>query len=92
MFKRIFSLFFGLGLGLLVGAFVIRRMDQASRAVRPDSLAAAAGRAAGGLSTRLRAALDETRRVAAEREAELRAQFQIPDLTDLAPGREAAAR
>ncbi len=82
MFKRIFLLFFGLGLGLLVGAFVVKRLDEASRAVAPTNVARNAGRAAGGLMTRLQDAAAETRAVAAQREAELRAEYGVPTMRD----------
>ncbi len=78
MIRKIFLLFFGLGLGLLVGAFVVKKMDAASQAVAPSNVARNAGRAAGGLMGRLREAADETSRVAAAREAELRVQFGVP--------------
>ena len=80
MIKRIFLLFFGLGLGLLVGAFVVKRLDEASRAVAPTNVARNAGRAAGTFLDRLRDAAAETRGVAAEREAELRAQYHVPTM------------
>lgn len=82
MFKRIFLLFFGLGLGLLVGAFVVKRLDEASRAVAPTNVARNAGRAAGGIMTRLQDAAAETRAVAAQREAELRAEYGVPTMRD----------
>jgi len=84
--KRLFALFFGLGLGLLVGAVFVRRVDRAAQAVAPGNLAAQAGRAAGGMSAQLRAAWEETRRVAAEREAELRAEFGVPTARQLLEG------
>lgn len=80
MIKRIFLLFFGLGLGLLVGAFIVKRLDEASRAVAPTNVARNAGRAAGTFLDRLRDAATETRTVAAEREAELRAQYHVPTM------------
>ena len=86
MFKRIFLLFFGLGLGLLVGAFVVKRIDEASQAVAPSNVARNAGRAAGGFMTRLQDAAAETRAVAAEREAELRAQYGVPTMRQALQG------
>ena len=80
MIKKIFLLFFGLGLGLLVGAFVVQKMDEASQAVAPQNVARNAGRAAGGFLDRLREAAAETNRVAAAREAELRAEYGIPTM------------
>ena len=80
MVKRIFTLFFGLGLGLLVGAFVVRRVDEATQAVAPNNVARNAGRAAGSFADRLKVAVDEGRRAANAREAELRATFDIPSV------------
>lgn len=82
MIKRIFLLFFGLGLGMLVGAFVVRKMEEASQAVAPTNVARTAGRVAGGFLNRLRDAAEETSRVAAIREAELRAEFAIPTVRE----------
>lgn len=76
--KRAFTLALGLGAGLLIGAYVVKRLDDAQRAVAPANLAGQAGRAAGGFAERLRAAADEGRRAAAEREAELRSRFEVP--------------
>lgn len=86
MFKRIFLLFFGLGLGLLVGAFVVKRIDEASRAVAPTNVAKNVGRTAGTFAERLREAAAETRAVAAVREAELREQFGVPTMSEALRG------
>lgn len=81
MFKRLFTLFFGLGLGLLVGAFVVRRIEVATKAVAPNNVARNAGRAAGSFADRLKNAVAEGRELAADREAELRATFDIPTVS-----------
>ncbi len=86
MIRRIFLLFFGLGLGLLLGAFVVRKLDEASQAVAPTNVARNAGRAAGGFMGRLREAAAETNRVAAAREAELRAQWGVPTMREALRG------
>ncbi len=83
MLKRIFLLFFGLGLGLFVGAMVMRRLDEAADAVAPGNLAQQAGRAAGSFAGRLREAWAETQVAAHEREAELRAEYNVPSARDL---------
>lgn len=80
--RRAFFVALGLGVGLLVGAYVVRRLDEASRAAAPANLASQAGRAAGGFASRLRAAADEGRVAAAEREAELRARYEVPSVTE----------
>lgn len=78
--KRVFSLALGLGAGLVVGAYVVRRLDAAQRAVAPTNLAGQAGRAAGSFAERVRYATEQGRLAAAEREAELRGQFQVPSV------------
>ena len=80
--KRVFTLALGLGAGLVIGAYVVRRLDDASRAVAPTNLAGQAGRAAGNVTERLRVAADEGRRAAADREAELRERFEVPRVRD----------
>ena len=84
--KRAFSVALGLGAGLLIGAYVVRRLDEASQAVAPASLAGQAGRAAGSLAERLRTAVDEGRVAAAEREAELRGRFDVPSVREAVAG------
>lgn len=83
MFKRLFLIVFGLGLGLMVGALAMRRMDQAAKAVAPGNLASQAGAAAATLGDRFRAAWAETQAASAEKEAELRSQFNVPRARDL---------
>ena len=79
---RIFLLLFGLGAGLVVGALVMRRVDRAAQALAPQNLARRAGRGVVTARHRLTDALDEARRAAAEREAELRAEHGIAPLVD----------
>lgn len=80
--KRAFTLALGLGAGVIVGAYVVRRLDDAQRAVQPTTLAGNAGRAAAGFGDRLRAATEAGRIAAAEREAELRGRFDVPSLRE----------
>jgi hypothetical protein len=80
--KRAFSIALGLGAGLLIGAYVVRRLDEAQRAVAPTNLANQAGRAAGSFAERARAAAAAGREAAAAREAELRQQFVVPSVRD----------
>lgn len=84
--KRLFTLALGLGAGLLVGAWVVRRIEEAKRAVAPSAIAGRAGRAAGSLASRLREGAEEGRRAAAEHEAELRARFAVPSVRDTLGG------
>ncbi len=80
--KRAFTLALGLGAGVIVGAYIVRRLDDAQRAVQPTNLAGNAGRAAASFSDRLKAAAAEGRVAAAEREAELRGRFDVPSLRE----------
>lgn len=86
MIKKLFFLLFGLGFGLVIGLFVMRRMDEAAQSVAPSNLASQAGRAAGTFASRMRDAWEETKTVAAEREAELRAEYHVPRARDLLGG------
>ena len=78
-----FLLLFGLGVGLAVGAIEMRRVDKAAQAMTPKALARRAGRAAVTTRHRLVGAWDEARSAAAEREAELRAEFNVPTARQL---------
>jgi hypothetical protein len=78
--KRVFSLALGLGAGLVIGAYVVRRLDQAQQAVAPTNLAGQAGRAAGTFVERVRHASEEGRKAAADREAELRGRYDVPSV------------
>lgn len=78
--KRMFTLALGLGAGVIIGAYVVKRLDDAQKAIAPSNLAGQAGRAAGGFADRLRAAADEGRLAAAERETELRSRFEVPSV------------
>lgn len=84
--KRAFSVALGLGAGLLIGAYAVKRLDEASQAVAPVNLAGQAGRAAGSFAERLREAAEEGRLAAAQREAELRSQFHVPSVREAAGG------
>lgn len=75
MFKRLFFMLLGVGLGLVLGSWVVRRLERTTESLRPENLASAAGRRAGGLGGRVRVAVDAGRLAAAEKEAELRASF-----------------
>ena len=81
---RVFSLALGLGAGLLLGAYAVRKLDAARRATSPVHVAGRAGEAAGSFSERLRFAAEEGRRAAQAREAELRTRYRVPHLADAA--------
>jgi hypothetical protein len=81
--RSMFVLALGLGAGVLVGGYVVRKVDRATRAAHPVAIADRAGRAAGGLSARLAEAAEAGRVAAADREAQLRRAYDVPPLTEL---------
>lgn len=76
MFKRLFFTAVGLGAGVAVGVYAVRKVEQTQRQLSPEALAARAGARVDSLAGRVRDALAEGRAVAAAREAELRATWQ----------------
>jgi hypothetical protein len=75
MFSRMFFAVVGLGAGVAVGVWAIRKIERAGRQLAPDALVSRAGAHAGGLGARLAEAIDIGRLAAEQREAELRAQY-----------------
>ncbi len=75
---------FGAGAGLAVGAILMRRIDRAAARVAPSALVDQATRTAMAARDRLKAALEEGERGAAEREADLRRQFHVPSVREAA--------
>lgn len=80
--RSAFALACGLGAGLLVGGYVVRRIDRATRAAHPVQVADRAGRAAGGFTSRVQTAAAAGRAAAADREAQLRRDWDIAPLHD----------
>ncbi|MGH8899765.1 MAG: hypothetical protein ACRDZ4_22715 [Egibacteraceae bacterium] len=75
MFKRLFFSLVGLGAGIALGGYAVRKVERARAKLSPDQLAAAAGRRAGCMRDRAAQAIAVGRAAAAEREAELRAAY-----------------
>ena len=75
MIRRLFLLTVGLGAGLAIGVWAVRKVETTTRRLRPDTLAASAADRAGSLADRLRLALEEGRAAAAAKEAELRGVY-----------------
>lgn len=76
MFKRLFFAMLGLGAGVLVGTWAVRKAERTQAKLSPGALAGAASDRAGTVGSRLSRALAEGRRAAAAREAELRAVYR----------------
>ncbi len=83
--RRLFTLALGLGAGACVGAWFVRRLDEAREAMTPSSLAGRATRGAvslGGAAVRVfEQRLAQARADAAEHEQRMREEFDVPDVT-----------
>lgn len=64
-----------LGIGLAVGALVVRAVSRKARALSPSGLAAAARDSAGGVAESVRSFIEDVREGMAEREEEIQAAF-----------------
>lgn len=77
MRKRVFFAMLGLGAGVALGGYAVRKVEHAQRRLAPDALVAAAGRKASSLRERAAQAIEAGRAAAAEREAELRTTYGV---------------
>ncbi|MDQ3343126.1 MAG: hypothetical protein M3524_06085 [Actinomycetota bacterium] len=77
MFKRLFFGMIGLGAGVALGVYAVRKVEAAQRRLRPEALASAAAARAEGTRSRLSLAIDQGRAAAATKEAELRAVYLV---------------
>lgn len=75
MFSRMFFAAVGLGAGVAVGIWTIRKLERTSQQLAPDALVARASERASGLGARLSSALEAGRQAAEVKEAELRATY-----------------
>lgn len=75
MLSRMFFAVVGLGAGIALGVWTIRKIEWASEQLAPDALASRAGQRASGATARLAEAVDVGRAAAQAREAELRAMY-----------------
>ncbi|GAA3451544.1 DUF6167 family protein [Dactylosporangium matsuzakiense] len=64
-----------LGIGLAVGALVVRAVTKKAQAFTPQGLAASARDSAAGIAAGVRSFVDDVRDGMAEREAEIQAAF-----------------
>lgn len=76
MFKRLFFALLGLGAGVTLGIAGIRKLEAVQRRLSPEHVAGAAAMRVSGLSERVTAAVEEGRRAASAKEAELRAVYR----------------
>ena len=75
MFSRMFFAAVGVGTGVAVGIWAIRKLERTRQQLAPDALVARAGERASGLGARLSYALETGRQAAEAKEAELRTAF-----------------
>lgn len=75
MFSRMFVAVVGLGAGVAVGVWAIRKIERAGQQLAPDALVSRAGERASRFGARLAEAVEIGRVTAEQREAELRAQY-----------------
>lgn len=68
-----------LGIGLAVGALVVRKVSQRAEAYTPGGIAAAVSESAGGLVESVRSFVDDVRTGMAERELEIHAALDEYD-------------
>lgn len=80
MIRRLFWIL----LGMLLGVWVLRRIDQVTHAARPGTVAERTGRRVGGTQARWHDAVAAGRDAARAREHELRDRYGVPSLLDLA--------
>ncbi|MBW3578305.1 MAG: hypothetical protein KY462_11320 [Actinobacteria bacterium] len=73
----IFLTLFGLGIGIVVGAIVMRRVDRAAARVSPRAMSQRAGDATSAWRRRLRTAIAAGAAAATEKEAELRHRYGV---------------
>jgi hypothetical protein len=72
-----------LGIGLAVGALVVRAASKKARAFTPQGIASSARQSAGGLVDSVRTFVDDVRDGMHEREDQIHAAFETGDALDL---------
>jgi hypothetical protein len=71
-----------LGVGLAVGAIVVRKLTRKANEFSPSGIAASLSESAGGLVESLRSFVDDVRDGMAERESEIHQAFAAGELYD----------
>lgn len=77
MIRRALFVTVGLGAGVVLGVWMVRKVERVQRELSPAHLARRAGTGAAGLADRVTSALGVAREAAAAREAELREHFNL---------------
>jgi hypothetical protein len=82
MFKRLFFALLGIGAGVVIGGWAIRKVEDTQRRLRPDALASSAAERAASWGDRLRSAVAQGRAAATAKESELRAIYRVEHQSD----------
>jgi hypothetical protein len=77
MFKRLFFATVGLGAGVAIGVWAVKKVEEAQAKLSPEHAARVTAARAEGFRARLTEAIDAGRLAAAEKEAELRAVYRV---------------
>jgi hypothetical protein len=77
--RRLLFAVVGLGAGVTLGIWAVRKVEETTRRLRPDALAASAGARAGSVGGRLRDAVAAGRAAAAAKESELRTIYRVDE-------------
>jgi hypothetical protein len=77
MFKRLFFAMIGLGAGVTLGIWAVRKAEEAQQKLTPGHLAGVAGARAGSMRERIDLALAAGREAALAKESELRAVYRV---------------
>jgi hypothetical protein len=77
VFKRLFFAMLGLGAGVMLGIWAVRKVEETRAKMSPEHLGRVAVGQAGSMRERLAVALEQGRQAAAEKEAELRAVYRV---------------
>lgn len=83
MFKRTFFVLVGLGAGVTLGVWAVRKLEATTAKLTPDHLGGVAASRASALRERLVVALEEGRHAAGAREAELRLHYRGGDQQEI---------
>lgn len=77
MFKRLFFALLGLGAGVTLGVYAVRKVEATRARLSPQQLGSRAGTGAESLRRRVAGALEVGRAAAAVKEAELREVYRV---------------
>ena len=77
MFKRLFFAMLGLGAGVALGIWAVRKIDETRAKMSPQGVADSAASTAASFKERMDVAVAEGRKAAQEKESELRGVYRV---------------